>query len=267
METSLTKTLAHKLRVHVSAVYDRYRASIDTPYGTYMGLQVRLTRHLARRTCTTVNTGVAMPTVSEVQVPSSKDRRRLEVPAYLHEQLRQVATRESRTVASVASELLHYALRDHRPAWIPHLHLQLFNDRARRVLDLAKEEALSFGHHYLGTEHLLLGLLREDQGSAGQFLASNGVDLDTVRTVVVRQVGRGNTTPAGDPEYSPRARRALALAVDGARNLGHDHVGTEHILLGIAREGQGFGAGILERSGINLDNLRQGKGRGLSQLD
>jgi hypothetical protein len=208
-----------------------------------------------------------MPTIAEDQVPSSKDRRRLEVPAYLHEQLRQVAASESRTVTSVATELLHYAIREHRPAWIPSHHLELFNDRARHVLDLAKEEALNLDHNYLGTEHLLLGLLREDQGSAAQFLASKGLELDRVRSVVMRQVGRGNTTPSGDPEYTPRARRALALAVDGARNLGHDHVGTEHILLGIAREGRGFAAGILERIGIDLDDLRQRKVIGLSQLD
>jgi ATP-dependent Clp protease ATP-binding subunit ClpC len=208
-----------------------------------------------------------MPTDTEVQVPSSKDRRRLEVPAYLHEQLQQIAARESRTVASVASELLHFALRDHRPRWIPNEHLKLFNGRARHVLDLAKEEALSFDHNYIGTEHLLLGLLREDQGSAAQYLTSQGVELEKVREAVLHHIGRGDKPASGEIEYTPRTRRALALAVDGAHSLGHDRIGTEHILLGLAREGQGVAAGVLERMGIDLEELRQRKLPVLSQLD
>jgi hypothetical protein len=184
-----------------------------------------------------------MPTDTEVQVPSSKDRRRLEVPAYLHEQLRKIAARESRTVASVASELLYFAVRDHRSGWIPNEHLQLFNGRARHVLDLAKEEALSFDHTYLGTEHLLLGLLREDQASAAQYLASRGIELDKVRDAVLHHIGRGDKPVSGELDYTPRTRRVLALTVDGAQSLGHDRIGTEHILLGLAREGQGIAAG------------------------
>jgi len=204
---------------------------------------------------------------AEVQVPSSKDRRRLEVPAYLHEQLRQIALRESRTVASVASELLYVAVRDHRSGWIPNDHLQLLNGRARRVLDLAKEEALGFDHNYLGTEHLLLGLVREEEGSAGRYLASRGIALEKVRDAVMHHIGGGDAAAAGEPEYTPRTRRALALTVEAARGLGHDRIGTEHVLLGLAREGQGIAAGILERMGVDLDELRQRKLSLLSQLD
>jgi hypothetical protein len=208
-----------------------------------------------------------MPADTEVQVPSSKDRRRLEVPAYLHEQLSKIAAKESRTVASVASELLYYAVRDHRSGWIPNDHLQLFNRRARHVLDLAMEEALSFDHNYLGTEHLLLGLLREDQGSAAQYLASRGIELDKVREAVLHHIGRGDKAASDQPEYTPRTRRALALTVEGAQTLGHDRIGTEHILLGLVREGTGIAAGILERAGIDLEELRQRKLPLLSQLD
>jgi ATP-dependent Clp protease ATP-binding subunit ClpC len=208
-----------------------------------------------------------MPADAEVQMPSSKDRRRLEVPAYLHEQLRQIAARESRTVASVASELILVALRDRRPRWIPNEHLPLFNGRARRVLDLANEEALSFDHTYIGTEHLLLGLLREDQGSAAQYLASRGIELEKVREAVSHHIGRGDRPVSGELEYTPRTRSALALTVDGAQSLGHDRIGTEHILLGLAREGQGIAAGILERMGIDLEGLRQRRLSLLSQLD
>ncbi len=200
-------------------------------------------------------------------MPSSKDRRRLEVPEHLHEQLKQVAARESRTIASVVNELLYTALRDYRPTWVPSEHLQVFNDRARHVLDLAREEAHGFNHHYIGTEHLLLGLLREGEGGAARFLASRGVDLAKVREAIAYHVKRGETPAPGDIELVPRARRALALAVAEARSFDHAHVGTEHILLGLAREGQGVAAGILERLGLDLDQLRQRKLTMLSQVD
>jgi ATP-dependent Clp protease ATP-binding subunit ClpC len=189
------------------------------------------------------------------------------VPEYLYEELKQVAARESRTVASVVSELLHFALREQRPAWIPDEHLRLFNDRARRALALAREEARDFDHSYLGTEHLLLGLLREDEGAAARFLTGQGVEIETVRDALVRIVGRGDKPASGDPEYAPRARRVLALAVDEARRLGHAQVGTAHVLLGVAREGRGIAAGILERLGLDLEQLRQRGLPGASEVD
>jgi ATP-dependent Clp protease ATP-binding subunit ClpC len=200
-------------------------------------------------------------------MPSRKYRRRLEVPKYLYEQLQQIAVRESRTVASVAGELLLTALQDYRPSWCPRDHLPLLNDRARHVLELATDEAHGFGHNYVGTEHLLLGLLVEEEGAASRYLVDRGVELDDVRRTIERHIGRGETAASQELELVPRARRALALAVDEVRRLGHGRVGTEHILLGLAREGQGVAAGILDRVGIDIEQLRQRKLTALSQLD
>src|SRR5436309_10015206 len=125
-------------------------------------------------------------------MPSSKYRRRLEVPNYLHEQLQRIATRESRTVTSVAGELLATALQDYQPSWCPRDHLPLLNDRARHILDLATEEAHRFGHNYVGTEHLLLALLIEEEGAASRFLVNRGVTLEDVRRTVERHIGRGD---------------------------------------------------------------------------
>ena len=200
-------------------------------------------------------------------MPSSKFRRRLEVPQFLYEQLQRIAVNESRTVASVAGELLFSALQDYRPSWSPKDHLPLLNDRARRVLELATEEAHRWGHSYVGTEHLLLGLLADGEGAAARYLHGRGVQLDEVRETVERHIGRGQTPASQELEWVPRARRALALAVDEVRRLGHGRVGTEHILLGLAREGQGVAAGILDRLGIDLEQLQQRKLTALSQLD
>jgi ATP-dependent Clp protease ATP-binding subunit ClpA len=200
-------------------------------------------------------------------MPSSKFRRRLEVPQYLYEELQRIATRESRTVASLAAELLFAALQDYRPGWSPRDHLRLLNDRARHVLELATEEAHHWGHNYVGTEHLLLGLLAEAEGAAARYLRARGVQLDDVREIVEGHIGRGDTPITQELEWVPRARRALALAVDEVRRLGHGRVGTEHILLGLAREGQGVAAGILDRLGVDLQQLRQRKLTALSQLD
>jgi len=200
-------------------------------------------------------------------MPSSKFRRRLEVPQYLYEQLQRIAVNESRTIASVAGELLFSALQDYRPSWSPRDHLPLLNDRARHVLELATEEAHRWGHSYVGTEHLLLGLLADGEGAAARYLHDRGVQLDEVRKTVERHIGRGQTPVSQELEWVPRARRALALAVDEVRRLGHGRVGTEHILLGLAREGQGVAAGILDRLGIDLEQLQQRKLTALSQLD
>lgn len=202
-----------------------------------------------------------------VWMPSSKDRRRLEVPAHIHDQLKQIATRESRTVANLVNELLYSALSEYRSSWIPSEHLQLFNDRAKHVLELAQEEARGFAHSYIGTEHLLLGLLREEEGAAAAYLTGRGVTLDLVREQVQRIIGRGAAVESLDFELVPRARRVLALAVDRVQRLGHQRVGTEHILLGLALEGQGIGAGILDRLGVDVEQLRQRRLTALSQVD
>ena len=202
-----------------------------------------------------------------VAMPSSKDRRRLEVPAWVHEQLKLIAVRESRTVASVANELLYQALSTYRSGWIPSEHLQLLNDHSKHVLDLAKEEAHGLGHNYLGTEHLLLALLRDADGAAARYLAERGVGLDQVRDQVIALIGRGSGADSADVEMTPRTRRVMALAVDHVQRHGHVRVGTEHLLLGLALEGQGVAAGILERLGLDLEQLGQRRLTTLSQLE
>ena len=113
-----------------------------------------------------------------------------------------------------------------------------FNDRAKRVLALAQDEAIRFNHNYIGTEHLLLGLVREGEGVAARVLDSLGVELSKVRTAVEFIIGRGDsTTSPSEITLSPRTKKVIELAIDEARKLGHCHVGTEHLLLGLVREG------------------------------
>jgi ATP-dependent Clp protease ATP-binding subunit ClpA len=132
-----------------------------------------------------------------------------------------------------------------------------FNDRAKRVLALAQDEAIRFNHNYIGVEHLLLGLVREGEGVAARVLNSLGVELSKARTAVEFIIGRGDsTTSPSEITLSPRTKRVIELAVDEARKLGHGFVGTEHLLLGIAREGQGVASGVLESLGVSLDQVR-----------
>ncbi len=132
-----------------------------------------------------------------------------------------------------------------------------FNDRAKRVLALAQDEAIRFNHNYIGTEHLLLGLVREGEGVAARVLDSLGVELSKVRTAVEFIIGRGNSTTApSDITLSPRTKKVIELAIDEARKLGHSHVGTEHLLLGLVREGEGIASGVLESLGVSLEKVR-----------
>src|SRR5882762_8208061 len=132
-----------------------------------------------------------------------------------------------------------------------------FNDRAKRVLALAQDEAVRFNHNYIGTEHLLLGLVREGEGVAAQVLNSLGVELSKVRKAVEFIIGRGDATTApSEITLSPRTKKVIEFSVDEARKLGHSHVGTEHILLGIVREGQGIASGVLESLGVSLEQVR-----------
>ncbi|OGO70614.1 MAG: hypothetical protein A3H36_00490 [Chloroflexi bacterium RIFCSPLOWO2_02_FULL_71_16] len=132
-----------------------------------------------------------------------------------------------------------------------------FNDRAKRVLALAQDEAIRFNHNYIGTEHLLLGLVREGEGVAARVLDSLGVELSKVRTAVEFIIGRGDSTTApNDITLSPRTKKVIELAIDEARKLGHSHVGTEHLLLGLVREGEGIASGVLESLGVSLEKVR-----------
>src|SRR5438309_940809 len=132
-----------------------------------------------------------------------------------------------------------------------------FNDRAKRVLALAQDEAIRFNHNYIGTEHLLLGLVREGEGVAARVLDSLGVELSKVRTAVEFIIGRGDsTTSPSEITLSPRTKKVIELAIDEARKLGHSHVGTEHLLLGLVREGEGIASGVLESLGVSLEKVR-----------
>ncbi len=131
-----------------------------------------------------------------------------------------------------------------------------FTERARKVLTLAQEEAQRFNHNYIGTEHLLLGLVREGDGVAAKVLANLGVDLNKVRSAVEFIIGRGDRTVTGDIGLTPRAKKVIELAVDEARRLNHHYIGTEHLLLGLVREGEGIAAGVLESLGVSLDKVR-----------
>ena len=140
-----------------------------------------------------------------------------------------------------------------------------FTERARRVLTLAQEEAQRFNHNYIGTEHLLLGLVREGDGVAAKVLANLGVELNKVRSAVEFIIGRGDRAVVGEIGLTPRAKKVIELAVDEARRLNHHYIGTEHVLLGLVREGEGIAAGVLESLGVNLERVRAETTRILSQ--
>jgi len=132
-----------------------------------------------------------------------------------------------------------------------------FNDRAKGVLALAHDEAVRFNHHYIGTEHLLLGLVREGEGVAARVLDSLGVELSKVRTAVEFIIGRGAVASSpSDITLSPRTKKVVELAIDEARKRGHSHVGTEHLLLGMLREGEGIASGVLESLGVSPEKVR-----------
>ncbi len=131
-----------------------------------------------------------------------------------------------------------------------------FTERARKVLSLAQEEAQRFNHNYIGTEHLLLGLVREGDGVAAKVLANLGVELQKVRSAVEFIIGRGDRIVLGEIGLTPRSKKVIELAVDEARRLNHHYIGTEHLLLGLVREGEGIAAGVLESLGINLEKVR-----------
>ncbi|MFN8506626.1 MAG: ATP-dependent Clp protease ATP-binding subunit [Dehalococcoidia bacterium] len=140
-----------------------------------------------------------------------------------------------------------------------------FTERARRVLTLAQEEAHRFNHNYIGTEHILLGLVREGDGVAAKVLGNLGVELNKVRSAVEFIIGRGDRTVLGEIGLTPRAKKVIELAVDEARRLTHSYIGTEHLLLGLVREGEGIAAGVLESLGVNLERVRAETTRILSQ--
>jgi len=132
-----------------------------------------------------------------------------------------------------------------------------FTDRARRTVVLAQEEARLLQHNYIGTEHLLLGLIHEGEGVAAKALESLGIGLDAVRQQVEEIIGRGQQAPSGHIPFTPRAKKVLELALREAIQLGHNYIGTEHILLGLIREADGVAAQVLVRLGADLNRTRQ----------
>lgn len=131
-----------------------------------------------------------------------------------------------------------------------------FTPSGRSTLELAQEEAQRLHHHYMGTEHLLLGLVREGEGVGAQVLKSIGVDLEKVRFSVELIIGQGKHEATGEVRLTPRAKKVIELAVDEARRLDHQYIGSEHVLLGLIREGTGIGASVLEKLGVDLRAAR-----------
>ncbi|GJM76928.1 hypothetical protein HMSSN036_91440 [Paenibacillus macerans] len=131
-----------------------------------------------------------------------------------------------------------------------------FTERAQKVLALAQEEAVRLGHNNIGTEHVLLGLIREGEGIAAKALIGLGLGLEKIQDEVETLIGRGQEQPT-NIAYTPRAKKVIELSMDEARKLGHTYVGTEHILLGLIREGEGVAARVLNNLGISLNKARQ----------
>ncbi len=133
--------------------------------------------------------------------------------------------------------------------------LERFSDRARRVVVLAQEEARMLNHNYIGTEHILLGLIHEGDGVAARSLESLGISLDAVRQQVEEIIGQGQQAPSGHIPFTPRAKKVLELSLREALQLGHGYIGTEHILLGLLREGDGVAAQVLVTLGADLNRV------------
>jgi ATP-dependent Clp protease ATP-binding subunit ClpC len=131
-----------------------------------------------------------------------------------------------------------------------------FTERARQVVVLAQDEARALRHNYIGTEHLLLGLLREEEGIAARVLGELGVELEPVRAQVKRVVGEGDDVAGGQIPFTPRAKKVLELSLREARALGHEYIGTEHVLLGLVRENDGVASGILGELGADAETIR-----------
>src|SRR3989338_3279908 len=132
-----------------------------------------------------------------------------------------------------------------------------FTERARKVILLAKEEAKRFNHDYIGTEHILLGLIREGEGVAAAVMQKLGLSSEKIRIEVEKLVQLGpSTIVSGDIPFTPKAKKVIELSMDEARNLGHNYIGTEHLLLGLIREGEGVAAQVLQNLGLDLDRVR-----------
>ena len=142
-------------------------------------------------------------------------------------------------------------------AWEESVMFEKFSDRGKRVVVLAQEQARKLGHQYIGTEHLLIGLIEEDDGIAAQVLASNGVEAPAVRAFVEETVGLGGESPSGTVPFTPRAKKVLELSHKEARKLGSEQIGPGHLLLGLVREGEGLAAQAIVKAGADLAKVRR----------
>lgn len=183
-------------------------------------------------------------------MPSSKDRRRVEVPTHVFERLAEIAETEDRTIANVLGEILWFGLAQYTPTFVPGKHLRQFNERARQALELARVEARSLQHDYVGTEHLILGILREGETLAAQVLVALGVNLEDAHAWVEQRIGRGDTGPSAEIDLTPRARKVLGLAMDETEKLGGGYVRAEHVLLGVIRDSGGMGVELLDHFAV-----------------
>ena len=145
--------------------------------------------------------------------------------------------------------------------------LDRFSKRARKVLTMAQEEAQRLNHNYIGTEHLLLGLVKEDQGVAVKVLRELGVEPMQVIKAIERAVGKGDRPPYGKPTLAPRTKRVIELSVEEARLMGHQYIGTEHLLLGLVREGEGIAVNVLRSLGVSLDKVRTATAKSLLESE
>jgi len=135
--------------------------------------------------------------------------------------------------------------------------IERFTDPAKRVIALAQEEAGMLNHNYIGTEHILLGLVHEGDGVAAKALESLNISLEDVRRKVEEIIGRGQAAPTGALPFTPRAKKVLELSLKDSLQLGHNYIGTEHILLGLIHEGEGVAAEVLQKLGAGLNRVRQ----------
>lgn len=186
-------------------------------------------------------------------MPSSADRKRLEVPTHLYDRLVEIAIDEDRTVASVVQEVMHTGLQHYTPGINAERDFARYTERARRALEVAREETVPFNHNYIGTEHVLLGLLRVEDGVAARALTKAGVEYARCRAFVAQHIGQGSgavPAPTALP-YMPRVRAALRFAEQEADRFGNHAIGTEHLLLGLLRVSDGMAARMLALSGLS----------------
>ncbi len=183
-------------------------------------------------------------------MPSSADRKRLEVPTYLHERLVEIAIDEDRTVSSVVQEIISLGLEQYTARRSLDGAMESFTQRAQRALEYAKRETTRFNHHYVGTEHILLGLLREQDGAAARILARHDVDITRVRDYIDYHFGRGTGSAPAELPVVPRARRVLRVAEEISQEFNSGFTGTEHLLLALVQVKDGMGAKILASLGV-----------------